>query len=133
MQAGYKRCLFFSCTASVIKKLCSVFMVREYLRVPLLMFWLGTKSKNLHKIVEKTNVCIVKDKHSDSNIFGRCAYNGQTMEEILMSRDTVVFLLQYLGFVLNLEKFILNPVTLKMCLSLPQEKVLKRIFMLEVR
>ena len=56
---------------------------------------------------------------------------GQTMEEILMSRDTVIFLLQHLGFVLNLEKSILNSVqeieflgvtinSLKMCLSLPQ-------------
>ena len=58
------------------------------------------------------------------------------MEDTLMSRDTVIFLLQLLGFVLNLEKSILNPVQeidflgvtihfLKMCLSLPQEKVLK--------
>ena len=56
---------------------------------------------------------------------------GQTMEELLMSRDTVIFLLQLLGFALNLEKYILNPVreigflgvtinSLKMCLSLPQ-------------
>ena len=29
---------------------------------------------------------------------------GQTLEKILMSRDTVIFLLQHLGFVLNLEK-----------------------------
>ena len=61
---------------------------------------------------------------------------GQTMDEILMSRDTVIFLLKHLGFVLNLEKSILNPVqeieflvvtinSLKMCLSLTQEKVLK--------
>ena len=61
---------------------------------------------------------------------------GQKMEEILMSRDTVIFLMQHLGFFLNMEKSILNPVqeidflgvttnSLKMCLSLPQEKVLK--------
>ena len=61
---------------------------------------------------------------------------GQTMEEIFMSRDTVIFLLQHLDFVLNLEKSILNPVreieflevtinSLKMCLSLTQEKVSK--------
>ena len=60
----------------------------------------------------------------------------QTMEEILMSRDTVIFLLQHLGFDLNLEKSLLNTVwdikllgltinSLMMCLFLPQEKELK--------
>ena len=37
-QARYERCLFLSSTASVIKELSSVFMVRESLRAPLLMF-----------------------------------------------------------------------------------------------
>ena len=61
---------------------------------------------------------------------------GQAMEDILMSIDTVIFLLQHLGFALNLEKSILNSVlkieflgvtinSLKMCLSLTLEKVLK--------
>ena len=35
---------------------------------------------------------------------------GQAMEEILMPRDTVIFLLQHFGFVWNLEKSILNAV-----------------------
>ena len=60
---------------------------------------------------------------------------GLTTEEILMSRDIVIFLLQPFSFALNQEKF-LNPVQqrgyfgvtinfLKMCLSLPQKKVLE--------
>ena len=58
------------------------------------------------------------------------------MEQILMSSDTVILLLQHFDFILNLEKSILSPVqeieflgvtinSLKMCLSLTQEKVLK--------
>ena len=54
---------------------------------------------------------------------------GQTMKGILMSRDTVIFLLKQLGFVLNLGNSILNAVqkiefldvttiSLKMCLFL---------------
>ena len=76
MQAGYERCLFFSSTASVMKELCSVFMVRESLRIPLLMFRLGTSSQNFHKIAGNTNVCTEEDKYSDSKIFGRYACNG---------------------------------------------------------
>ena len=66
VQAGYERSLFFSSTASVIKELCLVFNVRESLRIPLLMFRLGTSSQNLHKIAENISVCIEEDKYSDS-------------------------------------------------------------------
>ena len=56
---------------------------------------------------------------------------GQTMEEILMSRDTTILLLQHLCFILNLERSSLNPVqeieilgltinSVKMTLSLPE-------------
>ena len=34
---------------------------------------------------------------------------GRTLEEILMSRDTSVFLLQHLSFVINLKKLVLKP------------------------
>ena len=50
-------------------------MIRESLRVPLLMFRLGTSSKNLYKIAENTNVWTEENKYSDSNMFGRYAYN----------------------------------------------------------
>ena len=59
---------------------------------------------------------------------------SRTIEETLMARDTVIFLLQLLGFVLNLKKSVLTPtqridflgVTVDlstMTLSLPQKKV----------
>ena len=62
---------------------------------------------------------------------------GQTMEEVLMSRDTTIFLLQHLGFIWNMEKSILNPVqeieflgltlnSVKTTLSLPEQRT-KRI------
>ena len=56
------------------------------------------------------------------------------MEEILMSRDTTIFLLQYLYFILNMEKSILTPVqeieflgltgnSVKMTLSFPEQQI----------
>ena len=61
---------------------------------------------------------------------------GNTIEETLMTRDTVIFLLQELGFVLNLKKSVLTPtqrieflsVTVDssiMTMSLPEKKVSK--------
>ena len=51
------------------------FMLREFLQVYLLMLRLGTTSKDLYKIAKNTNVNTEVDKYSDSNIFGRYAYN----------------------------------------------------------
>ena len=34
---------------------------------------------------------------------------GHFLEEIVMSRDTVIFLLQHLGFVINWKKSVLTP------------------------
>ena len=61
---------------------------------------------------------------------------GHTIEERLVARDTVIFLLQLLGFVLKLKKPVLTPIlrieflgvtvgSLIMTLSLPEKKVLK--------
>ena len=35
---------------------------------------------------------------------------GSTLQEIMTARDTLIFLLQNLGFVINLKKSILQPV-----------------------
>ena len=61
---------------------------------------------------------------------------SHTIEETLMVRDTVIFLLQQIGFVLNLKKSLLTPTqridflgvtvdSLIMTLSLPEKKVSK--------
>ena len=61
---------------------------------------------------------------------------GATIQELIMTRDTVIFLLQNLGFIINQKKSVFIPVqkieflgvmidSLEMTLSLPQEKVHK--------
>ena len=50
-------------------------MVKESLRVPLLMLRLGASSTDLHKTAKNINVNNDEDKYSDSNIFGWCTYN----------------------------------------------------------
>ena len=64
---------------------------------------------------------------------------GTTLEEILMSRNTLIFLLQHLVFVINLKKSVLKPSqqieflglkidTYTMTLTLTEEKMKKLIF-----
>ena len=61
---------------------------------------------------------------------------GNTMEEILVTQHSVIFLLQHLGFVINSKNCVLEPTqkveflgmivnSKTMTLSLPQEKVQK--------
>ena len=100
------------------------------------MFWLGTSSQNLNKIAENTSVSIEEDKYSDSNIFGRYAYNGPNNGKRFHVQRHFNLPPEVFRFYFNLEKFILDTIqeieflgvtinSLKMCLSLPQEKVLK--------
>ena len=59
---------------------------------------------------------------------------GNSMSELFMARDSVIFLLQHLGFVINLKKCVLDPAqeieflglianSQTMTLSLPKEKI----------
>ena len=137
MQAGYERCLFFSSIASFIKEICSVFIVRESLPVPLLMFWLGTRIfQNLHKIPKKNSVCPEEDKYSDSNIFGQYTYHGSnngrnSHVQRHYNLPPATFRFCFKPAEVHFESRLGNRVpwgtitSLKMCLSLPQEKVLK--------
>ena len=103
-------------------------MAGKSLRVSLSVLWPGTCSENFHE----TN------KNSDyiSETF-ECSVDilvmGSSLEEIMMSRDTLIFVLQNLGFVINFQKSILNPShqiqflgveidSLSMIVSLPIQK-----------
>ena len=59
---------------------------------------------------------------------------GETLEEVILTRDTAIYLIQNLGFVINLKKSVLHPTqrteflrmiidSVKMTVSLPQDKV----------
>lgn len=56
---------------------------------------------------------------------------GQTMGEILISWGTTIFLLQHLGFILKLEKSILNPFKLVDLLSVVVNSVQTTISLLQ--
>ena len=72
------------------------------------MFRLGTSSQNLHKITKNATICPEEDNIRIVIYLDNMLIMGQTMEEILMRRDTVIFLLQHLSFALNLVMSILN-------------------------
>ena len=98
MQARSKGCILFCSFTEKLEKIRSVPLVRKLIRISVSMFWLGSRPPNFHKIIESPNYL--------ENIL----LMGHSIEEISMSRDIVIFLLQYLGFVINWKRSVLTPV-----------------------
>ena len=70
---------------------------------------------NIQKIVKNANDDLGRINIKIIIEFADMLMNGHSLEEILISRNTLIFLLQHLGFVINWKKSVLKPV---------QEKVL---------
>ena len=105
LQDRSKRCLFLSTTVHEVKKFCEVCLFGKSLRVSLPFFWIRACSQDIFKTIKGTNSSTEVAEHSFSDISRRfILLMGKIMEEILMSRDTPIFLLQHLGFVINLKK-----------------------------
>ena len=103
-----------------------------------LCFGSGTTSKIFTKLLKipisipgRKNIQIGQYIYKYLDIFGQYAPKSSKMKKILLSRDTVIFLLHYLEFELNLKESFVNPMQeieflditinyLKMCVSLPQ-------------
>ena len=81
-----------------------VSMERESIRIPMSLFWSGTCSQDLHQTFKNSYINSTEKKHSIDNLPRRHSNYGEGLEEIIMSGDTVIFLLQHLSFIINLQK-----------------------------
>ena len=79
-------CLLLCPTALKTSEVHPVLLGRSVIQIPLSMFWPGTDSTNFYKATD--------------------AIEGHAIaiEGLNMARDTLIFLLQQLGFIINLEK-----------------------------
>ena len=110
MQTRLKRGIFFSSLGEKFKAICLLSLVRKLVRIPLPLFWLGPAPQIFTKLL-KVPITIL-----DRIIIKIIIYLddmlliGHSLEEIIMSRDIVIFLLQHLGFVISWKKPVLTPV-----------------------
>ena len=93
MKAGYEKCLFFSSTASVIKELFSVSWSGNLYEFLCLYFSLGPAPRIFTKLLKKTVSVLSRINIQIVIYLDDMLIMGQTVQEILMSRDTVIFLL----------------------------------------
>ena len=76
VQARFERCILFCTIRQAIQKICQISLVREFVRIPLPMFWVRTSTQDLFKTNENTNLHSAQDKYPCNNLLGRYAFNG---------------------------------------------------------
>ena len=136
MQNRPEGCIFqHSCTQRFTKS-GTVSLGRKLARVPVTMLWVGTSSPNIHKIIKGSNLSFEMSDDKGHNLSWRFIYFRKSRDEIFMARDSVIFLLQHLGFAINLKKCVLDAVqemeflglignSQTTTLSLPEKKIVK--------
>ena len=135
LQTEFEGCILFSFIESCIQNICAVSLARETLRVSLSLFWTRTAPRIFTKLL-KIPVSVLHRLNMLIIIYlDDLLLICHAIEEMLMTK-AVIFILQQLGFVLNLKKSALTPTqrieflgvtvdSLIMTLFLPEKKVSK--------
>ena len=93
MQTGFEGCILFSSIKSCIQKICSVSLVRKLYSFLCLCFGLGPAPRIFTKLL-KIPVSVLRRLSILIIIYLDMLLIGHTIEETLMARDTVLFLLK---------------------------------------
>ena len=83
--------------------------LNEFLR---LCIGLSSAPKSNNKTYKSTNFSIEKNLYENHNLLRRYAFVGNIKTEIFNSQDTLIYLLQILGFLINIQKSIMNPTSI---------------------
>lgn len=81
---------------------------KELVQVPVSMFWFGTSSENIIKIIKSSNLIFIHLMMRVIIYLDDLFILGTSMNEICMAKVSVIFLLQHLGFPVNLKKYVLD-------------------------
>ena len=82
----------------------------ETLRFSFSLFWTRPSIKYFYKISQNFSFSATVPEHTNYNLRGQLViHRTYNREERLMTRNTVILLLQQLGFAFNLKKSVLTP------------------------
>ena len=94
-------CIFFSPTKLQIPKVFKFEMEESVLPVPLPLLWFGTSPKYIHK-VNRNSYFSVEKLYVQLIIFlDDILLMASSKEELTLARDTLIYRLQNLGFLIN--------------------------------
>ena len=119
------RRLFLCSNEQTVKEICAFRMTVFPVRITLSVFWTHSSPKRLFTKLMKVPISILLDNF---------LILGKTLEEAILNRDTVIYLLKNLGYVINLTKSLFHPIQrieflgmiidlAEMTVSLSEEKV----------
>ena len=102
MQAGLERYLLLRPCARELSKISSILMEGKQLRVLVVTFWSGSSTSDFYKII-KVPIAILRWIQFKAIIYlDDMLQISQTINGLDIARDILIFLLQSLGFVINL-------------------------------
>ena len=124
MQFVPLRHLFLCSIEQTVKEICAFRTTAFPVRITLSVFWTQSSPKVFTKLM-KVPISILLDNF---------LILGKTLEEAILNRDTVIYLIKNLGYVINLKKSLFHPIQrieflgmiidlAEMTVSLSQEKV----------
>jgi len=131
---GSERCLFFGTPRYTISKVCEFSVEEKIYQFLCMCFGLGPAPRLFTKLMKVPISLLRKPNRRLIVYLDDILIMGKSIQEIITARDTIIFLLQNLGFSINEKKSVLVPSQVmeflgmkidstKMLLILPKEKV----------
>jgi len=109
VQTRPERCLLFSSSPCKITGICSLSVGQKDLSVSLPLFWTGSKPRVFTKRM-KISIAVLRRLNVRLIIFlDDILLMGSSKQELIQAKDTLIFLLQSLGFLINIKKSELKP------------------------
>ena len=130
-------CILCNPPVSEIQKVCQIPVERPSIRVLLPLLRAFSSSSGFYKAIKSPYISFEKAQCKNNNFYlDDMLLMASSLEDLLMARDTLIFILQHLGFLINIKKSYLEPTSTleflgvivdsgETTLSLPKEKLLK--------
>lgn len=103
MQVKTQGRIFLHVPARGFKEICQVLLARQSISVLLPLFWSGTSTVYFYQTFESesTSSLSSSSRYSNHNIPGGHVILSKSVGEILVYKDTIILLMQELGFVIR--------------------------------
>ena len=101
-------CILCNTLVSKTQEVCQIPVERPSIRVLLPLIRAFSSFSGFYQVIKSPYFSLEKPQYKNDNLPRRHAPNG-TLEDLLMARDTLIFILQHLGFLINIKKSYLEP------------------------